>query len=228
MQLSDYTKKLLENYVSINGGIVIRKTPEGETKTLLRTIDRNQLLYSQSLIPETFNVNVSLHDLKAFLNVVSGFTNPEITLHDTHLIVSEGSSAVKLVYAEPNMITHPQKPFVQPAEDFSFELKQDVLAKVLNFSNILSLPHLRVFNNAGTLVLQTLDRSNPDTNTYDMEVGTVDPATNIDVYFKRELIKMVPGDYKVSVNTKTAATFTNLVDENLIYFVALDIVRNVV
>jgi len=225
MQLSDYTKKLLENFVSINAGIVIRKTPEGANKTLIRTIDRSGHVYSQVEIPEVFKTNVTLHDLKAFLNVISGFNSPEITINDSHLVVSEGSSSVKIVFAEPNMITHPQKPWSPPKGEFDFDLKQDTLAKVMNFSNYLSLPHLRVYNKNGVLVLQALDRNNPDSNNYDIEVGVVDPAAEIDVYLKRELIKMIAGDYTVSVNPAQAATFTNMVDPTLVYFVALDIVH---
>lgn len=216
VKLSEQTKKILENYATINASIFIQATTG--TATALRTCDNHKMVLAQTTIPETFTNDVCLYDLKAFLSVVTSFKDPDVIFNDNHVIVNDAGSSVKMVYADPSMVTIFNKDIPAITAVVSFDLKQDMLAKLLNFSNILSLPDLKLYTAGGKLLFQALDKKNPSTNTYEVEVGATD--TTGEFYFQRDLFKMVPGDYKVEVSDKVAK-FTSQLHDNLQYIVAL-------
>jgi len=217
MRITEQTKKILENYATINTGIVISPTKAGENMTVLRTCDAHKMLISKTLIPEQFTNEVCLYDLKAFLSVISGLKDPDVVFNDNHLIINDGMSSVRMMYADPLTITQMTKNItIDPM--VNFELKEDNLAKLLNFSNILGLPDLKLYSKEGKMLFQALERKNPSSNTYEVQVGQ--GSFNEEYFFNRELLKLLPGDYKVEVATK-AAKFKSMLHDNLEYVIAL-------
>lgn len=221
MQLSDTTIKTLENFATINGSIVIRKTPDGQTGTVVRTIDRQGVIYAETKIPETINTNVSIWDLKSFLSIITSLETPEVEFGNESLQIVSGTSKTKIGYAESSVIIHPQKEFNAPAGDFSFQLTQNDLAKVLNMGSILQLPHLQILTENGKVILRAIDAMNPNSNKSDVEIegsATGDHS----VFIKRENIKMMPGDYDVDICVGKAAIFKNAVNTDLLYSSSLE------
>ena len=224
MKFSEQTKKILENYASISNGILIAATPEGEDKTLLQIADKHKMVIAQTLVPENLANDVCLSDLKAFLSTISTLKDPEITFASDHMIINDGTFNVRIVYGDPLTVTKFKKKIALPDAKISFTLKEDSLAKLLNLSSILALPDLKLYSEAGKLFFQVLDRKNPSTNTGAIEVGAGDIADGEEYFFQRELLKMIPGDYKVDIivadKLKTSC-FKSLIHDNLEYIIAL-------
>lgn len=217
MRITEQTKKILENFATINTGIVISPTPSGQTQTILRTCDAHKMSQAKTLIPEQFANEVCLYDLKAFLSVLSGLKDPDVEFNDNHLVVNDGISSIRMVYADPLTITQMSK-VITVEGDVKFELTQDSLAKLLNFSSILGLPDLRLYSKDNKILFQALDRKNPSSNTFEVQVGT-DSFTQ-EYFFDRELLRMLPGDYKVDLSSK-ASKFKSMLHDNLEYVIAL-------
>jgi hypothetical protein len=226
MKISAQTKKILENFVSINSGIVIRKTPDGQNTTTLKTVNRDTSVFASVDVPEIFPENICLFNLKTFLSVLSATSDPEVEFKEDYLTVkSDKGNKVKIVYADPGLIHHTSKTIKAPEWDFSFSLEQETLSSLLNMSSILELPNFKLFNRGKTLILQALDKKNPNTNTFDVEVGTLpeDYTKDVEVYIKRDTLVMLPGDYEVSVNTSMIIELRGAVDSSLVYYIALEI-----
>lgn len=219
MQLSDYTRKILENFVLINDGIVIKKTPEGETNTRLRIISKTKSVYAEVTVPEVFENTVSLYELPIFLSLLSSLDNPELEFGDSQVELKKHNSVSRLTYASPETITHPKKDFELNQVDLSFELKQADLGKLLEVAKVIKAPNLKLYSKNGKLFFKALDAKNSSSNSYEVEVGSGD--TTVEYFFKRELLTLLPGDYNVSVSSNISV-FENQTIETLKYIVALE------
>ena len=67
------------------------------------------------------------------------------------------------------------------------------------------------------LKLRVTDKKNDTSNSYSVEVGTVD--TDFSYSFKVENLKLLPGNYNVTVSAKKVALFQG---EGIKYFIALE------
>lgn len=224
MKLSQRAVEVLENFSTINNGIVIKKTEDGETSTRLRVMDPDGFIIGEAMVDDVFPHTVKLADLSSFLAVKSAMgEDAEVIFEDRFLQVKNDSSVSKIVYSESNLIIYPDKDPVLPESDLTFSMKQSDLAKVLNTGKLLSLPHIKVISKDGKVYLQAVNARHPNSNTFDAELsGVVKTNGDFHVYFKRENIKMLPGDYKVEVFNGKVAKFTNEVDNTLVYYTALE------
>ncbi len=219
MKISPFTIKILENFVGINGGIVIDKSAEAETK--VSTIDREKMIYASAFIKERFDNPVCLYDLKSLLATISSMDDPDVEFNDNNVLVKDKNSQVRIVYANPDTVIHEKRPIKFPKDTMEFDITEEDLGKLLKFADILGLPHLKLFNKGGKLVFQALDKKNPSSNTYEVTIGG-DYSGAEEFTFKRELFKMVPGDYQVQVIPERIR-FKHSVHNNLEYFIASDI-----
>lgn len=226
MKFSESTKKILENYAGISTGIIIPATKEGENNTLLQACDKTKMVIATSMVQETLSNDVCLSDLKAFLSTISTLKDPEITLASDHMIINDGSFNVRIVYGDPSTVTRLKKKLELPTGKYTFELKEESLAKLLNLSGILGLPDLRLYSEAGKIYFQVLDRKNPSTNTGAIEVGSGDFEAGEEYFFQRELLKMIPGDYTVEIiltEKAKVSRFKSANHDSLEYIIALAI-----
>jgi hypothetical protein len=201
MKLSEQTKKILENYATINDGIVILATEKGETTTPLRICDKHKSVLAQAQIQEVIANDVCIHDLKAFLSSISVLHDPDIILHTDHLVITDQhGSTIKMKYGDPDNITNFQKKMEMPGT-IKFQLSEEQLSKIQTLSGILSLPDLKIFSKDGKVFFQVLDRKDESSNTSTLEVGAGDTEGR-EIYVQRELLKMIPGGYNIEVAEK--------------------------
>lgn len=226
MKFTEQTKKILENYASISNGILIPATKAGANDTLLQICDKHKMVIAQTLMTETLANDVCLSDLKAFLSTISTLKDPDITFASDHLVINDGTFNVRIVYGDPLTVTKLSKQIVLPEAKLSFTLKEDALSKLLNLSAILNLPDLKLYSSNGKLLFQVLDRKNPSSNTGAIEVGDGNIPAGEEYFFQRELLKMLPGDYKVEIviaDKVKASRFKSLQHDNLEYIIGLAI-----
>ena len=96
----------------------------------------------------------------------------------------------KYYYSDESVVVAPQKEVVMPDADVSFELKNDVLSKLMKMSAIMKLPDLSLVGKSGDdLVLKVHDKKN-SANSYEETVGTANADFTFN--FKIENLKIVP------------------------------------
>jgi hypothetical protein len=215
MKLSDKTVTLLKNFSSINQSILFK---EGKT---LKTISVMRNILAEATIEEEFAKDFGIYDLNQFLNGLNLYQNPELDFqNDGYVVIKEGKSRTKYVFADPNVIiTPPDKDIALPSEDVCFLLDTKELDKLLKAAAVYQLPDLSVVGEAGVVRLVVRDKKNDTSNYYDVIVGETDEKFSFN--FKVENIKILPGNYEVVISSKLLSRFKNT-SFDVTYHVALE------
>ena len=205
MKLNTNTQNILKNFSEINTNILIKPGKEINTISTMRNI------FAKASIDESFDTEFGIYDLNEFLGVVSGMNKPELSLQDKHMTISqEGSkSKVKYFYSDPSVIVAPTKEVNMPEAEVTFSLSQSNLEQLKKMAAILKSPDLALIGETGgDIVLKVCDKKNDTSNNFDIVVGEGATA-DYTFYFKVENMKMIPGDYDVSVSSKSISHFKN-------------------
>ena len=205
MKLNQNTQNILKNFSEINTNILIKPGKE------LNTISTMRNIFAKASIDETFDTEFGIYDLNEFLAVVSGMNKPELSLQDKHMTISpEGSkSKVKYFYSDPSVIVAPTKEVNMPEAEVTFSLTEANLEQLKKMAAILKSPDLALIGEkGGDIVLKVCDKKNDTSNNFDIVVGE-SATTDYTFYFKVENMKMIPGDYDVSVSSKSISHFKN-------------------
>ena len=204
-----------KNFCSINKSLVIN--PGNKLSTL--SINKNILVYAD--VEESFDSQLSIYDLGVFLGGLSLFEQPSIdTSRDNYVTVSDtkGRSKTKFFYADPDIITQPpEKEINLPSEDVKFRLESTALQQLQRAASVYQLPDLCLFGDGEKMNLCLTDKKNDTSNTYSIEVGKSDDE--FCYCFKVENLKLLLGDYNVTLSKSNVALFQG---EGIKYFIALE------
>ncbi len=215
MKLSDSTLSLLKNFSAINQSILFKQG------TKLRTISVMKNILAEATITEELPRDFGIYDLNQFLNGLSLHNSPDLDFQeDNYVVIKEGRSRSKYFFADPQVIvTPPDKTFLLPSEDVTFDLSTDQLDKLLKAAAIYQLPDLSVVGENGAVKLLVRDKKNDTSNDYSVTVGETDKQFSFN--FKVENIKILPGNYEVVVSSKLLSRFVSK-NQDLTYFIALE------
>ena len=205
MKLNQHTIDTLKNFAGINTNILIKEGDELSTISTMRNI------FAKAKVSDSFTNQFGIYDLNEFLSAVSGFSKPELTLKDKYLTISsEGSrSKVKYYYSDPSVIVSPQKEVNMPEADVTFSLSESNYKELLKMAAILKSPDLALIGTkGGDIILKVCDKKNDTSKSFDIVVGQGATA-DYTFYFKVENMKMLDGDYDVSVSSKSISHFKN-------------------
>ena len=205
MKINQNTLDILKNFSEINTNILIKPGNELSTISTMRNI------FAKATIAEAFDSEFGVYDLNEFLAVVSSLNKPELNLQDKFMTISaEGSkSKVKYFYSDPSVIVSPTKEVNMPEADVSFSLSEANLTQLQKMAAILKTPDLALEGTkGGDVVLKVCDKKNDTSNNFDIVVGE-NATADYTFYFKVENMKMISGDYDVSVSSKSISHFKN-------------------
>ena len=205
MKINQNTLDILKNFSEINTNILIKPGTELSTISTMRNI------FAKATIAEAFDSEFGVYDLNEFLAVVSSLNKPELNLQDKFMTISaEGSkSKVKYFYSDPSVIVSPTKEVNMPEADVTFSLSQANLTQLQKMAAILKTPDLALEGTkGGDIVLKVCDKNNDTSNNFDIVVGE-NATADYTFYFKVENMKMISGDYDVSVSSKSISHFKN-------------------
>ena len=213
--LSKPTIEVLKNFCSINKSLVIN--PGNKLSTL--SINKNILAYAD--VEESFDSQMSIQDLGVFLGGLSLFEQPTIdTSKDNFVTVSDraGRSKTRFFYADPDIITQPpEKEIELPSVDVKFRLDAATLQQLQRAASVYQLPDLCLYGDGTEMTLRVTDKKNDTSNSYSVEVGR---SENEFCYcFKVENLKLLLGDYNVTLSKSNVALFQG---EGIKYFIALE------
>lgn len=213
--ISKPTIEVLKNFCSINKSIVIK--PGNKISTL--SINKNILAIAD--VEEQFDTQISIYDLGVFLGGLSLFDQPKIdTTQTNYVTVSDqrGKSKTRFFYADPDIITQPpEKEITIPSEDVKFRLEATTLQQLQRAASVYQLPDLCLFSDGGVMNLCVTDKKNDTSNSYSVEVGTSEDE--FCYCFKVENLKLLAGDYNVTVSKHNVALFQG---NGIKYFIALE------
>ena len=209
------TIEVLKNFCSINKSIVIK--PGNQIATL--SINKNILAIAD--VEEQFDSQISIYDLGVFLGGLSLFDQPKIDTTDSNYVTvsdQRGKSKTRFFYADHDIITQPpEKEITIPDEDVKFRLEASTLQQLQRAAMVYQLPDLCLYGDGTEMSLCVTDKKNDTSNSYSVQVGSTD--NEFCYCFKVENLKLLAGDYNVTISKQNVALFQG---SGIKYFIALE------
>tara|TARA_Y100001951_G_scaffold100230_1_gene103381 strand:- start:968 stop:1624 length:657 start_codon:yes stop_codon:yes gene_type:complete len=211
MKLSESTVSVLKNYSTINQNLLIR---QGK---VLNTMSAMKNIVAKSTVGEEFPQEVAIYDLNEFLASMSLFENPDLQFKDDFVTMSEEGkkSSLKYWYSDPSVVMTVSKDINMPECEVKFTLSSDILSNVQKAAAVIGAPDMVLENGS----LRVTDKKNDTANAYSIDV--VDTDDDYKFWFKVENLKLLSGDYDVSISSKRISHFKNT-NVDIEYFIALE------
>lgn len=213
MKLSKETIGLVKNFAGINGNLLLK---EGNR---LATISAQKNVMAEVTVAETFPEQFGIYDLNEFLGILSLFDDPDLSFSDKFVTIKEGINSVKYFAADPSVLTAPTKAITFPSSDVEIKITASQLNLLLKTASVLRSQDVSIVGDGSTIKIQVGDKKNATANTYEVAVGETD--ANFRVNLKVENLKMLPGDYEVSISSKKISRFKSTTTD-LTYYVAVE------
>ena len=215
MQLSESTKEILKNFSEINPNLMIKPGKE------LKTISTMKNILATATVSEEFPQDIAIYDLNEFLGVMSLFNKPKFAFDDKSMTMQEEGTSTKSKYyfADPSILTVPQKDVKMPEAEVQFTLTETDLTKVKKAAAMLQLPDISISSKGSDIMLSAIDKKNDTANNFSIKVGETN--TKFEFHFKTEHLKMLPGDYNVNISSKLISNFKHK-SKPIQYWIALE------
>ena len=214
MKISDNTKDVLKNFSTINSGIRVKQGNK------LETISNMKNILAVATVSESFPTNFSIYNLPEFLGATSLMEDPDFNFGESSLSIADTNSKLAYFYASEGMVVAPDKMITMPDAEIEFAVTSTLLNDLQKASSVLGVNDLVLGSNGTSISLTVCDKKNPTSNTFSRVVGEGD-GTTFSMNFKIENLKILTGNYNVSVSSKGISHFVNS-DIDLEYFIALE------
>lgn len=204
MRLTTRTNQILKNFSTINPAIMFKPG------TVLRTMSPLKTVLAQATVKEEFENEFAILDLSRFLSALSLFNDPSLDFHTGFMSISDGQQKVNYRFADPkivsSMIVLPsdKSPNV-PDPEITFNLTHDILTKVQKGMAVFGMPELAVCGDGTTMTIEAVDIKRPSGDNFAVIVGST--SHKFKMVFKSENMKLIQGDYNVSISSKGIGHF---------------------
>ena len=200
MKFDQKTTQILRNFATINPSIVFKPGDVVKTMSVSKTI------VAQAKLSEEVDRLFAIYDLPKFLSAVSMFDDPELTLGDSSVTIQKGKEKLSYTYSEPSLIlTAPDKALKLPSVDIEFELKNEVLTRVQKAIGIIGSPEIAFVGDGEKIYVTTANSKDSTDSSFRVEVGETEHTFKM--IYLTDNIKILPGDYNVTVSSKGLSQF---------------------
>ena len=216
MKLSEKTIDVLKNFAAINPNMVFKP---GKSIT---TIAEAKNIVAIATIDEEIPSEFGIYDLSEFLSTMSLFDEPELDFTKDSVIIMENKSSIRYFYSATDLLTTPTKQVNMPKADVKLMLSADVINKIKKAAAVLGHATLEINGKNGTIVVNVADLKNATANKYAIELDDKNTCKdNFSFVMVIGNLKMLPGDYEVSISSKLISHFKNTTSPAE-YYIALE------
>lgn len=173
---------------------------------------------ADTVVTETFPSEFGIYDLNEFLGAMSLFEDPELTFGDKYVTIKQGGQSIKYFAASPEVLVAPQKSITFPDAEINFNISATQLEMIRKTASVLRSEDVSIVGDGSSITAVVGDKKNATANSFSEPVGTTDKTFKVNL--KVENLKMLPGDYSVSVSSKKISRFKGSGD--LVYYVAVE------
>jgi|TARA_Y100000310_G_C20674889_1_gene812428 hypothetical protein len=220
MQISEHTITVLNNFSSINQGLIIA------SGDVLKTVSAQKNVMASAKLPDKFPQEAGIYNLSRFISTLSLFdTPPDLKFNKNTVVISGSNRKINYALSETSlMIQPPDKDFDMENPLVEFEISWDNIQNLQKAASVLNLPIIEFAMEDHIYTMRTLDTSNPTSDTYE-EVISEDAVTqtsksNFKVSIRTENMKILPGKYSVRIKDNVCR-FTS--DENsVVYWMSIE------
>jgi ribosomal protein L28 len=211
MKLSKETTALIKNFAGINSNLLLKAGNK------LATISAQKNVMADATVSETFP-DFGIYDLNEFLGAMSLFEDPELEFSEKYVTIKQGSMSIKYFAADASVLTAPQKSITFPDAEIQFSVTAAMLNMIHRTASVLRASDVSIVGDGSTITAVVGDKKNATGNSYSEPVGTTDKTFKVNL--KVENLKMIPGDYTVSISSKKISRFKG--NGDLVYYVAVE------
>jgi len=196
MKITQQTTRMLKHFADINNGLEFRPGNK------LTTFSKGKTVYAQAVVDQEFDKKFAISDISKFVSVLSLFgPDAELDVSDKTVTIKGDGRRVTYTLADPGLLVlPPEKDPKLAAPDVQFELSAASLAELLKAKSVLGLPEVAICGLDKKMYVQALDTKNPTSDVFSVDVGKTDKKFR--AIFKEENLRMLPGDYEVSITAK--------------------------
>lgn len=212
MKLSKETVALFKNFAGINSNLLLKSGNK------LATISGQKNVMADASVTETFP-DFGIYDLNEFLGAMSLFDDPELDFQDKYVSISQGNMKIKFFAADASVLTAPQKAITFPEAEINFNINADKLTMIHKTASVLRSPDVSIVGDGSSITVVVGDKKNATGNSFSEAVGATDKTFKVNL--KVENLKMIPGDYEVSISSKKISRFKSP-SSDLVYYVAVE------
>ena len=215
MQLSEQTIEVLKNFANVNPNLVV------SAGSNLKTISEAKNIMASADVAETFDDGFGIYDLSDFLSAFNLIDNPTLEFTDNAVKIKNDTSSVEYRFANVEILTQPAKSVTMPEPDLTLNLSADDISQIKRAAGALGHPVLSLSVVDNSIVAKVCDPNNPTANTWSKIIPTdrIDDWEGFDYQFLISNLKLIPGDYEVSISNKLISSWKNPVVE---YWIALE------
>ena len=211
MKLSKETVGLIKNFAGINSNLLLKSGNK------LATISAQKNVMADAVVTETFP-DFGIYDLNEFLGAMSLFEDPELTFSEKWVTIEQGGNSIKYFAADASVLTAPQKAITFPDAEIEVPMSANMLSMIQRTASVLRASDVSIVGDGSTIAVVVGDKKNATGNSYNSAVGATDKKFKVNL--KVENLKMIPGDYQVSISSKKISRFKGAGD--LVYYVAVE------
>ncbi len=211
MKLSKETVSLFKNFAGINSNLLLKSGNK------LATISSQKNVMADATVAETFP-DFGIYDLNEFLGAMSLFDDPDLDFQEKFVSISQGGMKIKFFAADATVLTAPQKAITFPDAEINFSISADKLNMIHKTASVLRAADVSIVGDGSSITIVVGDKKNATGNSFSETVGSTDKSFKVNL--KVENLKMLPGDYDVSISSKKISRFKGAGD--LVYYVAVE------
>jgi hypothetical protein len=157
------------------------------------------------------------------LGVLGLVDSPELSFEETHVNIGDasGRSKIRYFFTDTDHLTSPSKDIVMPSSEVTLNIGADTLNKIKRASSALGHSELSIKANNGSISLTVFDSGNATSNTFTIDVDGEYESDQFNFILSIANLKLLPGDYKVSISSKLISHFVNTTT-SAEYWIALE------
>jgi hypothetical protein len=213
MKISRETVAILKHLSTINQNVILKPGK------VVSTISPQKNVLADIAIAEDFESVMPIYDLSEFLGALSLFSDPEVTFKGKYALISENGNAIKYYAADESILIVPTKAIKFPESDLDFTLSQETLALVLRTAGVLRSSDVSLVADGESLSFEVADLKSATSNSFTVPLGDTDKTFKVN--FKTENLRLLPGEYAVSISAKKISRFKHT-SIDAVFYVALE------
>lgn len=215
MQLSEDTINLLSNFGGINSNIVLKPGQE------LRTISEAKNILAVATIVEDFPSEMGIYDLNEFLSTYSLIDDATLMFEETSVQIKNNTNKVKFYFAEPSILTTPDKDITMPTSEVNITLTEEMLSKTKKAASVLGHTDVAFMGTDDSISIKVFDTKDSSANTFETDLGPNTTGHKFSFVMNISNMKIIDGEYDVQISSKLISKWTNKT-KPVSYFIALE------
>ena len=217
VSFSKRTKQLIGNMAKINEALLFQPGQEQMTWSAVKG-GSGASVFVKAKFVEDMPCQFGVHNLPKFLNILSLYEEPQITIDKNVMIIqSKDNRSYQYMLTPSDVIYSPDVDIELSDILAEFELSSVELHNLNRTLAVGGLSHVKFMGKNNTIFLVGIidDENNTSSDIYAMKVGTTDKKFNV-VFNATKIQTLMENDYRVSI----CDNFVGFKGEDINYFIS--------